>query len=84
MHIENELIRCMAEVLATDAERISPTANLAELGLDSLLGLRFAGKASAAVGREIELEWLYDYPTLGELARFLAAQDASAAVQSSH
>lgn len=69
--IEALLTRCLAEVMAVDAAAIPPDATLAELGVDSLLRVRFAGIAGERLGREFEPEWLYDYPSISAMAALL-------------
>ena len=61
----------LAEVLERDAGELSLSATFADQGLDSLLGLRFAGKLGDVLGVEVELEWLMDYPSIAQLAHFL-------------
>lgn len=68
---EQELIRILREFVDADADHITPVTKFAELGLDSLAGLRFTRKVQDAFGIEIELEWLFDYPSVAELACFL-------------
>ena len=40
--------------------------------------LRFARRVQDLFGAEFDAEWLFDHPSLRELAAFLAAQDAQA------
>lgn len=61
----------LAEVMNVPANDISSTATFSQLGMDSLTGLRFARKIKDAFGVEIELEWIFDYPTIEKLAGFL-------------
>jgi acyl carrier protein len=55
----------------------------AEQGVDSLIGLRFVRKIQDLVELDIELEWIFDYPTVQKLAEFLGVRfgdsDAQAA-----
>jgi acyl carrier protein len=76
---EEMLTAALAEVLGVDADTLSPTRSFAEQGVDSLLGLRFARRVQDLAGAEFDAEWLFDHPSLRELAAFLAAQDAQAA-----
>ena len=69
--IEALLTRCLAEVLAIDAAAIPPDATLAELGVDSLLRVRFAGIAGERLSREFDPEWLYDCPSISAIAALL-------------
>jgi acyl carrier protein len=71
MNIEARLLQALADVLEIDVRQISPTMTYDDLGLDSLLGLRFARKVGEVVDAEIDLEWIFDYPTVRELSGFL-------------
>lgn len=73
-NLEMTLKMCLAEILEREPDTLSVTATLAEQGVDSLLGLRFAGKLSDQLDEEVELEWLYDHPTIAQLATFLEAR----------
>lgn len=77
---EDLLIRLLREFLADGgAVPIMPQTRFDALGLDSLTSLRFARKAQDALGVEIDLEWLFDHPTIADLACFLEARaDAGA------
>lgn len=79
LEIEATMTQCLAELIGMDAARIDPRAPLSDYGVDSLLALRWAGKLAPLIGREVELEWLYDYPTIAELAAFLDGQRRAAA-----
>lgn len=74
--IERSLQDALAALLGTDPARLSRSATFDELGVDSLIGLRFARKIEDLTGREVDPEWLYDYPTLDRFAAFLATQAA--------
>jgi acyl carrier protein len=68
--LEAIIATTLAEIL--ECEVMPPiTASFDSLGLDSLLGMRFAGKLADRFGMEVELEWLYDFPTIEQLASFL-------------
>ena len=75
---EEKLIQVLREALGQDAAQVTPQTGFAELGLDSIAGLRFARRAQDALGMDIELEWLFDYPNVAELARFLDARHRAA------
>lgn len=70
------LTQMLAEVMEVDVKDVSPTQNFGEQGMDSLTGMRFARKISDLTGCEIELEWLFDYPSIEELSAFLVKQFA--------
>lgn len=68
---EQWLTNALAELMEVDAAQVSATASFAEQGIDSLLGLRLTRKLADRLGTEVELEWIFDNPSIGELARFL-------------
>jgi aryl carrier-like protein len=70
---EQELRGVLADLLQVAPEQIAGGRTLSELGVDSLVGLRFARKIQEATGAEFDLEWLFDHPTIEQLAAFLAA-----------
>lgn len=79
MTIETRLRNALAELLQVDVQQISPTTSFDDLGLDSLLGLRFARKIGEIVEVETDLEWIFDYPTVRELSGFLEQRAAGMA-----
>jgi polyketide synthase PksN len=68
---EQHLRAALAEVLESETHEVSVTTPFADLGVDSLVGLRFSRKIQDLVNAEIELEWLFDYPTIRQLSQFL-------------
>ena len=79
MNIESRLRQALADLLEVDVQQISPTMSFDDLGLDSLLGLRFARKVGEVIDVETDLEWIFDYPTVRELSGFLEQRAASLA-----
>lgn len=61
----------LAELMEIDASQISLDQSFSEQGVDSLTGLRLTRKLEDQLGVEVELEWLFDHPSIQELARFL-------------
>jgi acyl carrier protein len=72
--LEQHLRSALAQVMEVDVQKISLTDTFAEQGVDSFIGLRFARKIQDLCGIEIELEWLFDHPTLRDLSLFLIQQ----------
>lgn len=68
---ETWLIAALASVLEVDPSQISVKQTFAEIGVDSLLGLRLTRKLEDQLGVEVELEWIFDHPSVRELSRFL-------------
>lgn len=79
MNIENRLRHALADLLQVDVAQISPSMSFDDLGLDSLLGLRFARAIGELIGVETDLEWIFDYPTVSELSGFLEQRAAGLA-----
>jgi acyl carrier protein len=61
----------LSELMQVDASQISSTQSFADQGMDSLVGLRLTRKLEDLLGVEVELEWLFDNPTIQDLSRFL-------------
>ncbi|WP_457319796.1 acyl carrier protein [Stenotrophomonas sp. P5_B8] len=70
---EEALLVALRDTLGDGTELDAQTC-FAEVGLDSLSGLRFLRKAQDAIGVEIDFEWLFDHPSIAELALFLRTQ----------
>ena len=68
---EQRLRDTLAALMEINPSELSLTTTFAEQGVDSLIGLRFAGQMQELFRTEIELEWLFDYPTIRELSGFL-------------
>jgi acyl carrier protein len=79
VNIETRMLQTLADLLGVDVQQISSTMHFGELGLDSLLGLRFARKIGELTNVEIDLEWIFDYPTVRDLSGFLEHQAVSLA-----
>jgi polyketide synthase PksN len=71
---ERELTRLLAETLRSPSVTVAPTHGFADLGMDSMLGLRFARRIEDELGFAIELEWLFDHPSVRQLSHFLEQQ----------
>ncbi len=69
--MEAQLLRLLAGVLDRPVAALSVEAEFADQGLDSLLALRWSRGIADALGRDVELEWFFDYPTVARLAAFL-------------
>ena len=71
---ERDVKAALAAVMELEPSQLSLTLTFAEQGLDSLMALRFARKIQDLFGSDIELEWLFDHPTIAQLCRFLDEQ----------
>ena len=77
MNYELALRDALGALLEIDPAALVPDQRLDEQGVDSLLGLRFARKVEDLLGAPVELEWIYDYPTIATLAAYLEQRAAS-------
>jgi aryl carrier-like protein len=72
MSSREQLLRsALAELIDVDAHAVCVNTPFAEQGIDSLLGLRFVRRVQDLLGAEVELEWLFDHPSIRELSAFL-------------
>lgn len=70
-NLDNFLASALAEVLEIKTAQVSVTMSFSEQGVDSLLALQFIRKIRDKSGLDLQLETLFDYPTLDELASYL-------------
>jgi NADPH:quinone reductase-like Zn-dependent oxidoreductase/SAM-dependent methyltransferase/acyl carrier protein len=69
----DQIRRDTARVLGLENSELLPNNKpLNELGLDSLMAVELCSCLSGALGRSLPATLLYDYPTLGALARYLS------------
>lgn len=78
---ERSLHGILADLLEIDRGQISITRPFSEQGVDSLIGLRFSRQVETLTGKAVELEWLFDYPTIAELSSLLDSCTATAETQ---
>jgi acyl carrier protein len=64
--------------LTGEARAFPLDGNFADLGIDSFHALRLVRAIEDRTGHVIEVHALFDHPTIGELARWLAALPAPA------
>ncbi|MET7774058.1 amino acid adenylation domain-containing protein, partial [Nocardia sp. NPDC005366] len=76
-HRETALARIVVEL--TGAEQVSVTANLFEIGVNSLSAARMAARAHAALGVDVGIRDIFDAPTIAGLAELLATRSSSTA-----
>jgi aryl carrier-like protein len=77
--MEARLLQLLAVVLERPVSALSVDAEFADQGLDSLLALRWSRAIADALGREVELEWFFDHPTIARLAAVLEPHDSHGA-----
>jgi acyl transferase domain-containing protein/acyl carrier protein len=66
-------------ILRLSTEDLEPTTNFMDLGFDSILALQIRKSLCEASGAELESTVLFRYPSVAELARFLADSPVHAA-----
>lgn len=77
MNYEQALRNALAALMEIDPAALVLDQRLDEQGVDSLLGLRFARKVEDLIGAPVDLEWIYDYPTIAALAAHLGQRPAT-------
>jgi acyl transferase domain-containing protein/acyl carrier protein len=76
--------RQVARVLGVDAERaLDPAQGLFSMGLDSLMSVELKGRLETGVGEPLSSTLTFNYPTIGELARYLIEEVLPAAAEPS-
>ncbi|ERN42091.1 polyketide synthase module [Rubidibacter lacunae KORDI 51-2] len=76
--LEAEIVARVAERLQIPATEIDPNAEFASLGLDSATTVALSGELEAWLERRLSPIVLYDYPTIRQLAQYLADEGAEA------
>ncbi len=71
MNHELLLRSTIATVLMVDPAEVSTSRDFFEQGIDSLTGLRICRSLADTLGHDVELEWVFDYPTIELLAAHL-------------
>jgi acyl transferase domain-containing protein/SAM-dependent methyltransferase len=75
--LQNDLSRMVVEILAIDARDVAADKVLMDLGLDSIGLTNFAGAINQRFQLDITPVLFFDYPSLGEIARYLASERES-------
>jgi acyl carrier protein len=69
-HLQDEVVRTLG---LDPAQPPGPREGLAALGLDSLMALEFRNRLQASLGRALPSTVTFDYPTIDELAGYVAS-----------
>ncbi|HET8774720.1 MAG TPA: beta-ketoacyl synthase N-terminal-like domain-containing protein, partial [Thermoanaerobaculia bacterium] len=75
--LQNDLSRIAVEILAIDAGTVASDKVLVDLGFDSIGLTNFAGVINQRFQLDITPVLFFDYPSLGEIARYLAVERES-------
>jgi amino acid adenylation domain-containing protein/thioester reductase-like protein len=70
--IEHWLCQKTADLLLMPLSEVDPTAPFAQHGLDSVKGVQLAGELEAWIGQVLPATLVWEYPTIRELAQYLA------------
>lgn len=81
---EHRMRDILSGLMDVDASQISLTQPFAEQGVDSLIGLRFTRELQDMLEVEVELEWLFDNPSIRELSGFLDQRFGELDAEPSH
>jgi len=81
--LTDRLVRLLCEITADclnmPGSEVDPTATLSAYGVDSIVGVELITKVNAALGVVVRTIVIFDYPTIAELARYLADKHPDAA-----
>ena len=77
MNYAQALRDALGALMDIDPAALELDKRLDEQGVDSLVGLRFARKVEDLLGAPVDLEWIYDYPTIAALAAYLEQRAAT-------
>jgi acyl-CoA synthetase (AMP-forming)/AMP-acid ligase II/acyl carrier protein len=70
--IQATLTQLLARTVNLSPEEIDPADSFARYGIDSAGAASLTSELSTILGREITLTMIYDYPSIQDLARYLA------------
>lgn len=76
--IEQWFINYLAEQLDLSADRIDVTIPFDDFALDSATAIAMTGDLEDWLGRGVDPTLVYDYPTISDLAEYLAQDKPSA------
>lgn len=64
----------VAKALRRPTEKINPQTTFVRLGVDSAMAVYLVAELEEWLGRELAPEVAFEYPTIAELARYLAGE----------
>jgi acyl carrier protein len=70
--IRNWIVTRVAKELQIPAEDIDPQSSLDRFGLDSQMAIALTADLADFIGTNLDPTIIYDYPTIAQLAEFLA------------
>ncbi|MEU8988742.1 acyl carrier protein [Streptomyces sp. NPDC048558] len=72
--MQSWLVERVAEYLPDLGEAVDPHRQLGEYGLDSIAVVAFAADVEEQLGIAVDPTAIWDYPTISELAEYLAGE----------
>ena len=81
--IENWLTHRLSQELQCDRHEVDPALEFSAFGIDSLRAVRLAGELEEWLGQPVAPTLVWDYPTIEQVARFLAGEDEARFPESS-
>jgi acyl carrier protein len=75
--IQEWIVNYLATELKTQPEEIDVAIPFEEFALDSMTAISLSGDLERWTGKKINPTVVYDYPTIEELAQFLAGEEGS-------
>lgn len=70
-HFERSLVDIVSTLTGLERDAISPNDTFDQQGIDSLLALRLMREVRERTGVELELEDLFDHPSIHRLAGYV-------------
>ncbi|MGK8490392.1 acyl carrier protein [Nocardia asiatica] len=77
--IQDWLIERVADHTERAPSHVDPVVPLAELGLDSVSAVNLCGEIEDRWSLEVDPVLVFDYPTIADIAAYIAAEHALAA-----
>ncbi|MEV6427602.1 acyl carrier protein [Nocardia sp. NPDC051463] len=77
--IQGWLVERIADYTEREPHQVDPTVPLAELGMDSVSAVTLCGEIEDRWSLDIDPTLVFDYPTIAEIAAYLAAEFTVAA-----
>ncbi|WP_330255784.1 acyl carrier protein [Nocardia sp. NBC_00565] len=77
--IQGWLVQRVADYTDRAPHQVDPTVPLAELGMDSVSAVNLCGEIEDRWSLDIDPTLVFDYPTIADIAAYLAAEVAVAA-----
>lgn len=76
--IRDWLVERVADYTERAPHQVDPTVALAELGIDSVSAVTLCGEIEDRWSLDIDPTLVFDYPTIADIATYLAAETALA------